>query len=172
MNLKRKGIVETLALLYVVLAFLGGVILWKPTTGLLGIGNQPQKQKSSISKKSEKKPELVWIDQKTGKQYFAYSEKYQENSIDTSEESQLTIWQKLKNLGLIGVILVIVFPGFGLWMFRMFLKARDNFKQLVTGIEEARKKLPPEAMATLENDLSKKTNLDTKELVKKIKVKL
>jgi hypothetical protein len=98
-----------------------------------------------------------------------YTKSY-EATLDTSEDKQLSLWQKFKLLGLGGIVLCLAFPAtIGAWAIRMFFKGRDNIKQLVIGIEQAKKELPPEQIKILETNLSKKTNTDTKDIVKKLK---
>lgn len=64
------------------------------------------------------------------------------------------------------IVLAIAFPTVAT---NMLIKARSNIRQIITGVEQAKINLPPSAVATLEANLSKKTNLDTKALVKKVK---
>lgn len=103
----KKGIVEATVILFIVAAFLGGVLLWKPATSMLGISNTPRKIKQSMIKKEESKPVLYYTDEK-GNKYVAYATKSEESSLDSSEEPKLTLWQKIKNLGVFGMLLVFV----------------------------------------------------------------
>jgi len=113
--MKNKGVVETLVILYIVAAFLGGVLLWKPATTLLGISNTPKKTSQSVTSKEEKKPIFYYTDEK-GKNYVAYAYTKEQSNINISEQPKLTLWQKIQNLGIWGIILVILgclFPPVG-----------------------------------------------------------
>lgn len=113
--MNKKGVVEVIVILYIVAAFLGGVLLWKPATTLLGISNTPRKIDKTIITKEEKRPVLYYTDEK-GNNYVAYATKKEQSNMNTSEEPKLTLWQKIKNLGLWGIILVVLgclFPPVG-----------------------------------------------------------
>jgi len=71
-------------------------------------------------------------------------------------------------IGLV-MVLAIAFPGLAI---RAWLKAKSNIAQIVTGIEKARTKLPPEAVATLEASLSSKMDKSAKDVVSAVKEKL
>jgi len=71
-------------------------------------------------------------------------------------------------LGII-VIAIIAIPGFGVWLYR---KARGNFSQLVSGIEEAKTQMDADSVAKLNNALSRKTDSNTKKVVKNTKALL
>lgn len=111
----RKGVVSAVVLLYVVLAFFGGAVLWKPVSNILPFGNNGTKTAKSIIKKTESKPVLYYTDDK-GNQHVANWLKTEESNVATSEEPKLTLWQKIKNLGVLGIILCVLgvmFPGVG-----------------------------------------------------------
>ncbi len=113
--MNRRGVVEALVLLYIVAAFLGGVLLWKPATALLGISSTPRKTSQSVIKKEEKKPIFYYTDEK-GKNYIAYAYKNESSNINIDEQPKLTLWQKIQNLGIWGIILIILgclFPPVG-----------------------------------------------------------
>lgn len=168
----RRGIVEWALAFWILTAVVGTILAWKPVSQTLGIGNQPQKQKSSMSKKVESKPVFIYKDEK-GFDHYAMATKVEENTLDSSEESKLTLWQKIKNMGLGFVILMIAFPGtIGAFGIKAFLKGKDNLAQLVKGVEEAKTKLPKESIDILDTSLSKKLDQSVKTQVKKIKVKL
>jgi len=113
--MKNKGVVEVIVILYIVAAFIGGVLLWKPATTLLGISNTPRKIDKTVTTKETKRPVLYFTDEK-GNQYTAYATTKEQTIMNISEEPKLTLWQKIKNLGLWGIILVVLgclFPPVG-----------------------------------------------------------
>jgi hypothetical protein len=65
--------------------------------------------------------------------------------------------------------LVIAFPGFAL---KAWLKAKSNIKQIITGVALAKTQMAPEQVKILDTSLSKKTDLSTKKVVKKIVPKI
>lgn len=97
-------------------------------------------------------------------------EEYEENF--NSAPVKPTIWEIVKKWAFLIGVLCLIFPTFGIWLFKRFMDLKINLKQLVTGIEEAKKELPPDAIAKLETNLSKKMDTSAKLEVKKIKVKL
>ena len=89
---------------------------------------------------------------------------YRENVMST--EPPLTWFQKYGGyLVLLGII-IVAFPSFGVWL---TTKARNNFAQLVTGIEQAKVSLPKSSVDILESNLSKKMDVKVKAQVKKVK---
>lgn len=90
----------------------------------------------------------------------------------TSEPIKDSMLDVLKKWAFLIGALCLIFPAFGIWIFKRFLDMKNNFKQLVTGIEEAKKELPPESITKLETNLSKKMDTGAKKLVKEVKVKL
>lgn len=89
---------------------------------------------------------------------------YRENVLST--EPPLTWFQKYGGyLVLLGII-IVAFPSFGVWL---TTKARSNFAQLVTGIEQAKISLPKSSVDILESNLSKKMDKKVKAQVKKVK---
>lgn len=137
----KKGIIETAVALYLVLAFVGGAIFWKPATSILGISSQPQKTQKSIIKKTESTPILYYTDPANGKQYVAYAIKQEESNIALSEESKLTLWQKIKNLGVLGIILVIaglLWPPLGGVLWFVWKRITGTLK---TAVENANTKI-------------------------------
>ena len=170
--MNRKGFVVEGVVLIGVLCSIVTVLLWKPVTGMLGIGNQPQKQKSTVVRKAESTPVLVYTDEK-GKEHIAMATKTFESTLDSSEDRQMSLWDKIKGLGVGFIILMIAFPAtIGAFGIRTFFKAKDNIKQLVKGIEEAKSKMPKESVDILETNLSKKMDQTVKAQVKSIKAKL
>ena len=170
--MNKRGFVVLEVLIVALVSVFSTVLLWKPITSTLGIGNQPQKQKSSWVKKSEVKPVLYYRDEK-GNEHVAMAIKSEESNIESSEDRQLTLWQKIKNLGVGFIILMIAFPGtIGAWGIKTLFKAKENLKQIIQGVEEAKTKLPKESVDILEANLSKKMDLKVKNQVKAIKGKL
>jgi ABC-type Zn2+ transport system substrate-binding protein/surface adhesin len=64
------------------------------------------------------------------------------------------------------VILAIAFPSVAI---NLWLKAKANIKQIVTGVEQAKLQMTPDQKAILETNLSKKMDAKAKAQVKKIK---
>lgn len=167
--MKKKGFVMVEVLVISLVTMLGTVLLWKPITSTLGIGNQPQKQRATVVRKVESQPVLYYTDAK-GNQHVAMATKTYESTLDSSEDRVMSIWQKFKLWVILGLVAVIAFPSFGIWAFKRFLDMKSNLKQLVTGIEEAKKKLPTESVDILGTNLSMKMDQAAKTEVKKLKV--
>ncbi len=165
----RRGEVITLTLLIVAAVatfFFAG-------SNLNPFKSPGQKTKQTVITKSESKP--IIVKGQDGKEYILQSTKTETSTLDTNEEPKMTLWQRILALPKLIALLVVlgcVFPAFGLFMIRSYFKLKGGFKQLVVGIEEARKEMPAEAMTKLETNLSRKADASTKELVKKMKVKL
>jgi len=73
-----------------------------------------------------------------------------------------TIWDTVKKYAILLGFLAIAFPSFGVWLFKRFWDMKNNFTQLVNGIEEAKKELAAEDIAKLQNNLSKKMDKSAK----------
>jgi len=65
------------------------------------------------------------------------------------------------------LVLAIAFPTIAT---KVILQGKTNLKQIVTGLEEAKKQLPPESVTILDTNLSKKMDTPAKTAVKKVKV--
>ena len=103
----RNGEIATIVIVaYVVLAAIAGAIFYKPVTSLLP-SNQPQKIQKDLYKKAESKPVLMGYDSQ-GKPIMGEATKQEESTHDLSQDAPVSLWQKIKNLGLVIVILVIV----------------------------------------------------------------
>jgi competence protein ComGC len=63
------------------------------------------------------------------------------------------------------VVLAIAFPAVAV---NLWLKAKANMKQIITGVQQAKINLPPASVAILESDLSKKMDMKAKAQVKKV----
>ena len=133
----RKGITE-LVLMYTVIAFLGGIFLWKPVTSALGLSTPKTVNQSSI-KKEEKKPVIYVIDDK-GEVHIGYATSSSIETNSKSSETQLTFFQKIKNLGFIGIILVILgflFPPVGAVLLFVWNKVTSVLKKKLDDSEIA-----------------------------------
>lgn len=173
----RKGEVITVSL--IAIAILSGIVgLWFGGTKYakaVGLGSSGDGNKTKQVSKTVTESKPIIVKDQFGNPYILQATKTEISTLDTQEEPKMTFWQRILMLPkfiLILSVLGVIFPGFGLWLIRLFIKLKSNFKQIVVGIEEARKELPPEAIAKLENSLSRKADNNTKELVKKIKVTL
>jgi hypothetical protein len=145
--MNRRGVVETLVLLYIVGAFLAGVLLWKPATTLLGISNTPRKTSQSVIKKEEKKPIFYYTDEK-GKNYIAYAYKNESSNINIDEQPKLTLWQKIQNLGIWGIILVILgclFPPVGAVLMFIWKRVTGGLKTQIADISQKQECLSADA---------------------------
>jgi hypothetical protein len=134
-------------LLYLVGAFLAGVVLWKPATTLLGISNTPRKIDKTITTKETKRPVLYFTDEK-GKQYTAYATTKEQTIMNISEEPKLTLWQKIKNLGLWGILLVVLgclFPPVGVVLTVIWNKVTGALHTQVDNLSEKHEELTGEA---------------------------
>lgn len=147
MKLNQKGIATIAVILYCVGTFFGTVLLWKPVTNMFGIGNSPQKKQTSMFKKTETKPILVYTDEK-GREHIAMATKEEISNLQLSEESKLTLWQKIKNLGFIGVVLVIlgfIFPPLGAILLIVWNKISSAMKLALEKVKDSNEELSDEA---------------------------
>ena len=110
---------------------------WKPLSSTVGsfIGsNRPQKVSKSYYKKAESAP-MFYMNEK-GKLVPApqpYKLKI-ESSEALSEEAQLTLWQKIKNLGIVGIIMVIacfLYPPLGILVMAIIKKISNGAKKAI-----------------------------------------
>jgi hypothetical protein len=162
----RRGEVITIAVLgmCILVGVLGAFIGASKYGKFIGLGSD---QKIIRTVKSEP----IILKGPDGKEYWV--QKTEESVSNT--EVPMSLIQRLLMLPIIIIILVIcgcLFPPFGVILLMVYFRLKGGFKQLVVGIEEAKSKLPMDAVTTLEANLSKKMDTPVKKLVKKIKVKL
>jgi hypothetical protein len=163
----------TLSILVGVGAFLLGATP-NPVTSLLGLNKGSGKNISSKDHRSVV-TEPVFVRGADGKDYVLQRTWDVSSSEDIAEQPKMTLWERFMALPRIIALLAIlgiIFPPLGIWLITKIKQLKGNITQIVTGVEEARKKMSPADVAILETDLSKKTNTDTKAIVKQIKVKL
>lgn len=89
-----------------------------------------------------------------------------------SAPPKASLWDTVKKYAILLIFLAIAFPSFGVWLFKRFWDMKNNFTQLVTGIEQAKKELTAEDVAKLENNLSRKMDSSAKKQVVATKAKL
>lgn len=152
-----KGIAETVLLLWIIV----GLTLFfvpNPVSKVVGVGIQPNKtiERVELIKDKEGVP-------------IAY------RTTITEQQQKPTLMQSLLNLPRLWLLFMfagIFFPpiaGVMAWVNRGL---KTGLKQIVVGVEEARKLLPKESSDILDANLSKKMDTSVKTAVKKIKVKL
>lgn len=169
---------EAITITVIALALLSGVIgLWFGGTKyakVVGLNNtSEQKTRQVMTSTVESKP--IIVTGQDGKQYILQSTKQVTSTLDTAEEQPMTIWQRIMMLPKIALLLSVLgvaFPPFGLWLISMVVRLRGNLKQIVVGVEEAKKTMTAEDAQKLLTSISMKSDQSTKTLVKKIKVKL
>ncbi len=131
------------------------------------------KNQAKMTHKVEESYSMFYKDEKGNYKPAPVPYKRKEESMNyNSEAPKPTLWDTFKKWIFLLGALAIIFPSFGVWLFKRFKDMKNNLTQLVTGIEEAKKELPPDAVAKLETNLSKKMDTSAKTAVKKIKVKL
>ena len=141
----KKGVIET-AVIYTIIAVLGGLFLWKPISSTLGLST-PKTTKQSIVKKEEKKPVIYIIDDK-GEVHIGYATSSSIETNTASAETQLTLFQKIKNLGFIGIVLVVLgflFPPLGAVLMFIWNKVTNSLKKKITDAEAAHEDLSYDA---------------------------
>ena len=134
---KCKGVVLVAVILYAVGAFLGGALLFKPVTNLLGISNEAKKHQEQVIKKKETKPVLVYTDEK-GRQHIAMAVSEEYSNFEMTEQPKQTLWQKIKNLGVWGIILVclgLAFPPVGVILSFIWAKVTAGLKTALANAE-------------------------------------
>ncbi|OGM12530.1 hypothetical protein A2V80_00855 [Candidatus Woesebacteria bacterium RBG_16_39_8b] len=168
----NKGFADLVIVAMVVLAALVGVVASPVISKVM-----PQ-SKNTSSKDSRTKVEqpVYAINTVTGDIKTVGTAKWDIiNSQDIAEQPKMTLWERIMMLPKIFALLAIlgvIFPPLGIWLIKKVVTLKGNFAQIVTGIEEARKEMLPEEVKKLENNLSKKSDLNTKKLVKEVKIKL
>lgn len=133
----RKGFVVEGVVIVAVGVTLLLAALWKPLSSTVGsfIGSaQPQKVSKTYYKKAESAP--MFYQDKDGKLIPA-PQPYKmtvESSQALSEESQLTLWQKIKNLGVIGIIMAVAcfaYPPLGVVVMFIIKKITGGAKKVI-----------------------------------------
>ena len=138
---KRGFVVEGTILLAVGATILLAT-LWKPLSSTVGgfIGSvQPQKVNKQMYKKSESKP--VFYEDEKGRQVVAHWTKKESSTSMLSEESKLSLWQKIKNLGVVGILLAVagfMFPPFGAILLFIWSRVKKGMK---TAVNSANKQI-------------------------------
>jgi hypothetical protein len=163
----KRGEVITLTVigLCVLVGVLGAFIGGSKYGKLVGIGGNDQKIIRTV------KSEPIILKGADGKDYWV--QKTEEST--TNADVPMTLIQRVMMLPKILILLVIlgcVFPPFGVILVALYSRVRGGLGQLVNGLEQAKKVLPPDSVTTLETNLSKKMDTSLKSLVKEIKVKL
>lgn len=153
----NRGITEIILLGYII-AGLAFLFVPNPVSKAMGMGVQPNKTVERVELIKDK--EGVPIAYKT---------------TITDQQQRATLWQSLlalPRLWLLMMILGIFFTPVSALMAWVNRGLKTGIKQVVSGIEEAKKLLPRESISTLETNLSKKMDTSTKAEIKKIKVDL
>lgn len=168
---KRKGEVFTLAV--VVLAAVASFLFAGSSLNPFKSPGQKTKQIKTI--KSESKP--IIVKGADGKTYFLQSTKTETSTLDTNEEPQMTLWQKLMvlpKLWLLLMVLGIFFPPIAAIMGVLNKKLMGETTKIVSGVESALNNngITAEEKQKILDALSKKYDSSTKLLVSKIKRKL
>ena len=130
----RKGFVIEGAIVMAIGLTLLFATVWKPLSNTLGsfIGSQGQNQQKSTYKKSETIP-VYWKDNK-GKEHLVPYTRKEESTNFIIEEAKLSLWQKIKNLGVFGVVLVVlgfIFPPFGAILMLVWKRVSGTLKKAV-----------------------------------------
>jgi hypothetical protein len=144
--INKRGVADWAIALYCVGAFLLGVILYKPTTSILGISS-PKTTKQAVNKKEEKRPTIYFVDDK-GNVTIGYTTVNTFSNIESSAETQLTLWQKVQNLGFMGIVLVILgclFPPVGAILMFIWNKVTSGLKNKINEVEVAHEELSADA---------------------------
>jgi hypothetical protein len=157
----QRGIVAETLLVYV----LAGVILFfVPNTfsSSLGLGIRPNKtiqtEKVELIRDAQGNPMA-----------------YKTTTSDRDIQQRVGFWEWLRSLPIFVLFLMglgVIFPGVATVLAVLYSKLKTGVKQIITGVEEAKKTMSKESTDILETNLSKKMDTDAKATVKKIKVKL
>lgn len=169
--IKRKGEVFTLAV--VVLAAVASFLFAGSSLNPFKAPGQKTKQVKTV--KSESKP--IIVKGADGKTYFLQSTKTETSTLDTNEEPQMTLMQKLMmlpKLWLLLMVLGIFFPPIAAIMGVLNKKLMGKTTQIVSGVESALNSngISAEEKQKILDALSKKYDSSTKLLVSKLKRKL
>jgi len=170
MKITRKGFtgLEVVLVVAVVGALIG---LFAPKT-IASVGNLWNGGTKNQSKQIHKIDEKYTIGRLDERGKFIklgdYSKKEDLQNLVAQEAPEK--WStKVKIITGLLIVLFVAFPSLAI---KAWLKAKSNIFQIVTGIEKARTKLPPDAVATLEASLSSKMDQSAKDAVVVIKERL
>jgi hypothetical protein len=117
------------------------------------------------------KSEPIILKGADGKDYWV--QKTEEST--SNADVPMSLLQRVMMLPKILILLVIlgcIFPPLGIVLVALYTRLKGGLKQMVSGIEQAKATMAPDAKFLLENNLSKKMDTNIKSAVKKIKVKL
>jgi hypothetical protein len=157
----NKGVAEVIVLYYV-LAALALLFIPNPLSSSMGVGIKPNKTIQT------EKVELI-------KDVQGNPIAYKTTTSDKDIQQKVSFWEWFRSLPVLIIVLCwagFVFPPVALFFGWLWSNAKKGMKQIVTGVEEAKKTLAPDAIKTLETNLSKKMDTPVKAEVKKIKVGL
>jgi hypothetical protein len=164
-----------LAIILAICGLIGWVVI-PPTInslGKVGIGGDKNQSKATYKAIGERP---TFYQDEAGNFVYAGIEKYNVSSSNMiAEQPKQTLAEKLSAIPKIIIILGIlglIFPPFGIWLITQLIRMKNNFIQVVNGIEEAKKTLPKESVDILATNLSRKMDSAAKTLVKQAKVKL
>jgi len=170
----RKGfVIEGMAAMWLVVSLIvGAVAIFKgpeiiKSTGSIFNGGD-KNQTRQVHNVTESYP-IGHLDDK-GKFVKMGDYKKKEEQLNlVAVQPPLTWMQKYGWILLLFGIAMIAFPSLAV---KIYMRARSNLSQIVTGIEEAKTKLPKESVDILETNLSKKMDTSVKKQIKSIKAKL
>lgn len=165
-------VITTVCVILAIASFLFGTTKYAK---IFGFGGSDQKTKQVTVTKTESKP--YYVKAEDGTYHLLEAVKTETSTIDTNEEVKMTLWQKLKLLPMWWLILTILgffFVPLGTIMGILNRSLWAKLKQIVTGVDNSLTVLKddPSAIEKIKTELSKEYDTSTKELVKKIKVKL
>jgi len=173
-KMNRKGEVVTITV--IALALMAGAIgLFFAQTKyakVLGLSSDAQKTKQVTTTTQECKP--IMVTGQDGKTYYLQATTTKTSTLDTSEEPQMTMVQKLLLLPKMWILLMVLgifFPPLSIFMGYLNGKLKTAATQIVNGVEKGLSKLPASEADTMKTELSKAYDTKTKKLVTNLKQK-
>lgn len=165
----EKGEIFTV-LAIVSMAILGAIFIPNDVSKAIGIQN---KQNKIVQKQIDT---IELLKDRDGKPIRSEDGTYivkRVTKIDESDKQQsVTLWERIRSLPALWLVLMIAgvfFPPIALVMGVINKGLKAGLKQIVAGLENAKKAMHPDSVTVLDTNLSKKMDTKIKTVVKKIK---
>jgi competence protein ComGC len=164
--MSRKGFTGIeIALVVGVIGLMIGLFAPKTVASIGDVFNGGNKNQTKQIHKIDLKYTMGYLDEK-GKfvKVGDYSKKEDMQNVVAEQPKEKWSTKVMILIGFV-VVLAIAFPAKAI---QLWLKAKSNLKQIITGVALAKTQMTADQVKILDNSLSKKTDTSTKKVVKKI----
>jgi flagellar basal body-associated protein FliL len=164
--MNKKGLAEIVLIALLALGAIG-IVFGPKLIGSVGdVFNGGNKNQLRQTEKLSESYPIGHLDQK-GNFVKMGDYKKSEDRLNLIAQQPPEKWStKIKIILGVLVVLAIAFPTITT---KLWLKAKTNMAQIITGIEQAKKAMPKSSIDTLENNLSNKMDLSAKKQVKAVR---